>query len=363
MLGRRLRAAGGGGRRPGQQRRRRPGGGPPPAPPGCPGPDRRGRDHATPSGPADLVIDAAYGTGFRGEYRSPVLAPGTPVLAVDIPSGVQGDTGAACRRPVAARPHGHLRGPQARPPPGRRGPAWPAGCRWPTSASPPGSPAISVMEDADVAALLPPPSPRRQQVVGAVLVVAGSPGMTGAAALCARSAYRAGAGMVRLGVPGSELSDAPATEAVSVPLPAEGGRPRPWRPRSRCAAVVVGPGLGRDAVTAAEVRRLVAESPVPVVVDADGLFALGTGRRRRLPAGPVAGGAHPPRRRVRPADGGRPRARPDRRRPAAWPRPRARWRCSRDRPRRWPTRSAGCCSACPAPRRWPPPAPATSCPG
>ena len=53
-------------------------------------------------GPTDLVIDAAYGTGFRGEYRAPALAPGTPVLAVDIPSGVVGDTGAASGSPWAA---------------------------------------------------------------------------------------------------------------------------------------------------------------------------------------------------------------------------------------------------------------------
>ena len=42
--------------------------------------------------PADLVIDAAYGTGFRGAYRAPTVAAGTLVLAVDIPSGVDGDT-------------------------------------------------------------------------------------------------------------------------------------------------------------------------------------------------------------------------------------------------------------------------------
>ena len=53
-------------------------------------------------GPADLVIDAAFGTGFRGEYRSPAVDAGTPVLAVDIPSGVHGDTGQASGVPVAA---------------------------------------------------------------------------------------------------------------------------------------------------------------------------------------------------------------------------------------------------------------------
>ncbi len=100
--------------------------------------------------------------------------------------------------------------------------------------------------------------------------------MTGAAALCARSAYRAGAGMVRLGVPGGDLSEAPASEAVSVALPAEG-----WSTEALEAAVALRRRGGRARARprpgrpAAEVRRLVAESPVPVVVDADGLFALG----------------------------------------------------------------------------------------
>jgi NAD(P)H-hydrate epimerase len=132
-----------------------------------------------------------------------------------------------------------------------------------------------VVEDADVDHLLAPRRPDGHKWSASVLVVAGSPGMTGAAALCARSAYRAGAGMVRLGVPGAALSASPATEAVSVELPGEGWAAAALEAGSRCAAVVVGPGLGRHPSTAAEVRRLVAESPVPVVVDADGLFALG----------------------------------------------------------------------------------------
>ena len=91
--------------------------------------------------------------------------------------------------------------------------------------------------------------------------------------------YRAGAGMVRLGVPGRDADDLPADEAVGIALPGQGWAdlalsaadavPRPGgRPRARPAAGVV-----------AEVRALVAASPVPVVIDADGLFALGTARR------------------------------------------------------------------------------------
>lgn len=225
-------------------------------------------------GPCDLVIDAAYGTGFRGEYRSPPVVPGTLVLAVDIPSGVRGDNGEAAGSPltadrtvtfVALKP-GLLQGD---------------GTRLSGEVSvadiglDPGRSQISLMDDADVASLLPSRLNAGNKWSAAVLVVAGSPGMTGAAALCARAAYRSGAGMVRLGVPGGSLSTAAVDEAVSVALPSEGWSVDALEAASRCAAVVVGPGLGREPSSSGEVRRLVTESPVPVVVDADGLFALG----------------------------------------------------------------------------------------
>jgi NAD(P)H-hydrate epimerase len=91
--------------------------------------------------------------------------------------------------------------------------------------------------------------------------------------------------MVRLGVPGLDLADSPATEAVSVELSGRGWASAALEAASRCSAVVVGPGLGRDPGTDTEVARLVAESPVPVVVDADGLTALGrVGEDRSLQA-------------------------------------------------------------------------------
>ncbi len=72
----------------------------------------------------DLVIDAAYGTGFKGEYRAPEVPAGTPVLAIDVPSGLDCDTGEACAGAVRAaqdRDDGgaqaraaHGRGPRAR---------------------------------------------------------------------------------------------------------------------------------------------------------------------------------------------------------------------------------------------------------
>ncbi len=223
----------------------------------------------------DLVIDAAFGTGFRGGYDAPSCPPGTPVLAVDIPSGVLGDTGEAPGSPlpadrtvtfVAAKP-GLVQGA------GRSL----AGRVVVADIGLPAGPArIHVLEDSDIADLVPERNEAGNKWDAAVLVVAGSPGMTGAAGMCARAALRTGSGMVRLGVPGGDLAGSPAPEAVGLPLAANGWSGDALTAADRCGAVVVGPGLGRDPATAADVRRLVALSPVPVVVDADGLFALGS---------------------------------------------------------------------------------------
>ncbi|MGH9096435.1 MAG: NAD(P)H-hydrate dehydratase [Acidimicrobiales bacterium] len=222
----------------------------------------------------DLVIDAAYGTGFRGEYRAPSFAPGTQVLAVDIPSGVDGDTGEASGTPLradrtvtfAARKPGLLQGDGV----DLAGRVSVADIGLPV-----GPAELQLMEDTDVAGLLPPRRRNDHKWSSAVLIVAGSPGMTGAAGLCARAAMRTGAGMVRLGVPGGDPADTPASEAVSVALPGRGWSAAALEASRRCSSMVVGPGIGRDPETAEEVRRLVAAADVPVVIDADGLFALG----------------------------------------------------------------------------------------
>ena len=81
--------------------------------------------------------------------------------------------------------------------------------------------------------------------------------------------------MVRLGVPGGDPSALAASEAVGITLPASGWADEALEVAKRCHALVVGPGLGRAEATEAGVRAVVASSPVPVVVDADGLNALG----------------------------------------------------------------------------------------
>ena len=224
--------------------------------------------------PADLVIDAAYGTGFRGRYVSPRPAdPATPVLAVDIPSGVDGVTGVASGAPLAAtrtvtfaalKP-GLLLGDGAE----LAGDVTVADIGLDVSGA-----RAHRADDGLAAAWIPFRARRAHKWNDAVAVVAGSAGMTGAAHLTARGAQRAGAGYVRLGTPGVADQPSAPTEAVVVALPASGWASITLDGLDRFSALAVGPGLGVDERDAAEVRALVSRSTLPTVVDGDGLRAL-----------------------------------------------------------------------------------------
>ena len=108
-------------------------------------------------------------------------------------------------------------------------------------------------------------------------VVAGSPGMVGAAILSAAGAARSGAGMVRFLLPGFDNVNLPIGEAVAVGVAAQGWDRDVLDAADRLHALVIGPGLGRDDETIACVRSLLNAFDKPVIIDADGLFALGDG--------------------------------------------------------------------------------------
>lgn len=219
--------------------------------------------------PSDLVVDAAFGTGFRDTWGAPSPA-GASVLAVDIPSGVDALTGAAGDATLAAvrtvtfaavKP-GHLFGRGAE----LAGEVVVADIGLDVSSA-----TTWLLEDADIR--VPDRARDTHKWKAAVWVVAGSPGMTGAAALATRGAQRAGAGYVRLGIPGGDTNTGTPTEAVGVELPATGWSAEVLAGLDRFGAVVVGPGLGRGSDD--DVRALVAGTTTPVVVDGDGLTALG----------------------------------------------------------------------------------------
>jgi NAD(P)H-hydrate epimerase len=220
--------------------------------------------------PADLVIDAAYGTGFRGEWRAPRVGA-APVLAVDVPSGVNGLTGDAGRGVLAAdrtvtfaalKP-GLLLGA------GRNlaGDVEVVDIGLDTRRA-----RAHLVEAEDVAEWWRPRPPTAHKWSRAVRVVAGSPGMTGAAHLSSGAAQRAGSGMVTLSVPGADGSAPP--EVVRRRLPAFDWSGQVLGDLQRYHALVIGPGLGREAYTVAAVRATALAATVPTVIDGDGLFAL-----------------------------------------------------------------------------------------
>ena len=222
--------------------------------------------------PADLVIDAAYGTGFRGTWTTP--DPGSaPILSADIPSGVDGATGAAGPgvRPAARTVTFAALKPGLLFPPGSTlaGDVEVVDIGLDTSGT-----RTHLVERADMVRWLPARPADAHKWRAAVWVVAGSPGMLGAAHLSARGAQRAGAGYVRLTSPGVVHDTAAPTEVVGRSLPSSLWAADVLSDLSRFHALVVGPGLGRADATATSAREVVARAPLPVVVDGDGLFAL-----------------------------------------------------------------------------------------
>jgi hydroxyethylthiazole kinase-like uncharacterized protein yjeF len=241
---------------------------------------------------AHVTVDAIFGTGFRGAPDGPHAAAiealneaGIPVVAVDIPSGVEGDTGvvqgpavrAAATVSFGAPKVGSLLHPGA----AQAGTVEVVDIGFPPDLV---RSDLQLVEEADVRSMLPRRSPEtHKRRSGVVLVVAGSRRMTGAPRLVADGAYRAGAGLVTVAVPEGILRvvQAGLPEAVFLPLPegpegsvAEAGWGVLAEGLERFGAVALGPGLSTDGDTPAFVRRLVSSSSIPVVVDADGINAF-----------------------------------------------------------------------------------------
>jgi NAD(P)H-hydrate epimerase len=219
---------------------------------------------------ADLVIDAAFGSGFRDSWRCPEIGS-AKLLAVDVPTGLDGVTGVAAehtRRADATVTFGA-------PSPGHLlndGPRLVGelhvvdiGLHMP-------SPSIHVVEATDVAAWVPRRADGAHKWADGVRVVAGSSGMTGAAHLAAASAMRAGSGMVAVSSPGID-SDVP-TEVIDRRIPPFDWSGAVLADLHRYHALVIGPGLGREEYTMPSVVTTVLEAVVPAVVDGDALFAL-----------------------------------------------------------------------------------------
>lgn len=244
---------------------------------------------------AEIIIDAIFGTGLntelRGRARSAVelmnLSP-APVVSADIPTGVEADTGRILGDAVRAEltvtfsmaKPGHFIEPGC-------------ACRGRLEIADIGIPGeiISPIDSGIYPVPLEEISlPRRAPVshkgdYGRLLIVGGSAGLSGAPALCAEAAARSGAGLVSLGVPNSiyPITASRMWEVMCFPLADDGsGRvselslPLISEKLSASKVGVLGCGLARSEELKGLCRQLLRESETPLVIDADGLFALGS---------------------------------------------------------------------------------------
>ena len=244
----------------------------------------------------DIIIDAIFGTGFSGsaegiaaEVIEKINAAEKYVVAIDAPSGLDVSTGLAEGAAVVADVTATLALPKPGlfVSPGREL----AGA---VVVIPIGIPdevvdsfgfKANLLTGELVADLLPTPAPDGHKGdFGKVFILAGSPGLTGAACLAGNAAARSGAGLVTVGLPASlnPILEVKLTEVMTCPLPEVKKRGAlALRARGeirRCLAdmdaVAIGPGIGRHHETRELVRRLLDDIDVPMVIDADGLFAL-----------------------------------------------------------------------------------------
>ena len=230
----------------------------------------------------DVLVDALFGTGFRGEPRAEAAAliermndAGTPIVSVDLPSGVDASSGeiagAAVRAELTVTFHAQKLGLVVAPGRFHAGRVVVADIGLEPSRT----------EHRRATRALLREVPRRNDgdtkyTAGAVLVVGGRPGMTGAVCLAARAALRADAGYVTVAVPEASLSvvESLVVEPVKLGWRDEDAPEAIAQAAERARAVAIGPGLGRSEERRNLVRELLARLDVPAVVDADALFGL-----------------------------------------------------------------------------------------
>lgn len=247
----------------------------------------------------DLIVDALFGTGFHGPARGVPAAlidaanrSGTPILAVDVPSGIDAATGradppvirAAATVTMGLPKLGLVQYPAA----ACAGRLFVADIGIPEAVIDAAPIRAELIRAAWVDRMVPRRGPDSHKGThGHVFVVAGARGFAGAAVLTARGAIRGGAGLVTIAMPLS-LAAVPTTslpEAMTLPLPETGagalGAAAEAVIRDAAAAadgthtvVAIGPGLTTHSEAAAVVRRLVPSLACPLVADADALNAL-----------------------------------------------------------------------------------------
>jgi NAD(P)H-hydrate epimerase len=235
----------------------------------------------------EVVIDALFGTGFRGVPRADaaavigrINAAGAPVVSVDVPSGVDASTGEiegeAVQADLTVTFHGLKVGLLVAP--GR----FQAGRIVTVDIGLEEARTAARRATLGLLAQVPLRGVRDSKYsAGHVVVIGGAEGMTGAAVLTATAALRSDAGYVTLCVPRASLAvaEALALEPVKHGFDWERATDTLVPLARRSHAVALGPGLGRSETARSLVRELLEAIESPVVVDADALFGLEPGTR------------------------------------------------------------------------------------
>lgn len=241
----------------------------------------------------DIIVDAIFGTGIHGAVRGiaydvieAINENAEYVLSVDIPSGIDADSGEICGVCIkadktvtfAAYKIGMLMFPAA----DCVGNVVVADISIPEYILEGENLTVTVTDDKFVRENFPKRTNNSQKGdYGKVLVIAGSKGMTGAAYLAAQTAVAAGSGLVFLAVPEcvNGILEAKTTEAMTIPLDSEDGHLSVYavdsilRRIDGADAVLIGPGLGRSEDIREILAAVLEYSKVPVVIDADGINA------------------------------------------------------------------------------------------
>jgi NAD(P)H-hydrate epimerase len=243
-----------------------------------------------------LIIDALLGTGLNKDVRMPlsdvinkINELSLPVISIDIPSGISSDTGQIMGCAVKAKitvtfglpKRGHYLYPGAE----YSGDLYIEEIGFPRKLTTSEKIKVNLPQKEDIVSLLPErPKYSHKGTYGHVLLIAGSKGKTGAALMAAKACLRTGAGLVTIGVPESLVSSfqSRVTEEMLLPLADKGNGTLSVKSadailgflKKQANVLAIGPGLSADGEISELVCRLITNSNVPIVIDADGLNAI-----------------------------------------------------------------------------------------
>jgi len=245
---------------------------------------------------ADLIVDAIFGTGFKGkvagleeEVIRLINSSQIKVLSIDIPSGLDADTGSVegiCIKADTTPTMGLPKlGQFFFPGKSYCGKVEVIDIGVPQKVIEEQGLNLNLITQDKVKSFLPQrPGDAHKGTCGKVFLLAGSTGMSGAASLASLSCLKAGAGMAILGIPKSmnEIMEMKLTEVMTKPLPdvrkkgalALRGLGEIMQILKWADSVALGPGLGQHFETVELVRRLITKIELPMVIDADGLNAI-----------------------------------------------------------------------------------------